>query len=518
MMNKYIYKCKRISTILIAIVYSATAIIFSSFFFWGSRLQAAEILRDVTDPGDGEDEESGIGDGKIELSLLVSGGEQNNAGDIVTVSVIADTLEHITRFGPVELNYNNEHLEFLAFSQPVELEAFTYEVNTEESGLISVSAVDNIVEQDISEGLRQEGAFEDNSFYTESPLPLFRVSFRVLPDASGQSNFHINSAEGFRNSNQDTEDIIISQDISISVAPEISNDASLSYLRLGGITLEPDFAPDVYEYYASANRQVTAVSVNATPNNLWSAVTIDGNDNLQLGDNLITVNVIAQNGITSRQYRIHLTRQETYVAEGSGFLDNQGDQYTFVNFPNEVQLPDGFTQTTKTINGYSVPVFAREGISSVLVYLYDGENAPGFYIYSSEFNSVIPYVPGTHQMESSRIISVCEKPDDIEIPYGFRENVLFVNNTEIKGYANSDGIFICYMEDEQGSGSFFEYNVNQNTFEKYVPVDRSRENMYRIFFRIFLIFAAVEAVVILITVVLIHKVIDKRKKPRPKRV
>ena len=466
-----------------------------------------------------ENEESYLDDGKITLSLMISGGgEQSNTGDIVTVSVMADSLEHITRFGPIELQYDYEHLEYLAFSQPVELESFTYNVNTDALGIISVSAIDEVVEQDISVDLMQGDNFEDNSFYTEASIALFRASFRVRPGAMGQTNFHIGTTGDFVNSYQEIQEVTVSEDMNISVAPEISSDASIANLRLTGVTLEPEFSTDIYEYSASVNRQVTSIAVNATPNNMWAAVSIEGNNELQLGDNLITINVIAQNGITSKQYRIHVTRQETYVAEGSGFLDNDGNQYTFVNYPTDFEFPEGYSQTTKTINGYSVPVFAKEGLTSVLVYLYDGKNTPAFYLYNPEFNSVTLYVPGTHQVELSRVLSVCDVPKGVDIPSGLTKEIFEINGTEIDGYVDSDGSHICYMKDEQGLGGFYIYSEFDGRFQEYNPELKTDEMVYKFFFHVFSIISALEAVIIVVTIFIVRNSVRRRKSPRPKRV
>ena len=129
--------------------------------------------------------------------------------------------------------------------------------------------------------------------------------------------------------------------------------------------MTPAFDPQVFEYSATVSRDVTSIVVNAVPNNLQATVSIDGADELSSGENIVSIHVLAQDGIRWKDYRIFVNRQENYIPEGSGFVDTFGVTYTFMTFPANLSIPEGFTQTTRTINGYSVPVFAKDGIHNL---------------------------------------------------------------------------------------------------------------------------------------------------------
>lgn len=449
----------------------------------------------------------------------VNPGRVNNPGDIVTINITATNMNHITRFGAFEVSYDAIKMDYLSISQPTILSAFTYTVDSSELGKLYISAVNTSVEADIEAAQIKGDDFEDNSFSSDEEVILCSISFRILTVTAENVKVTLDSAGEMRDSSMNTiESTIDNGSVSMIVTAEKSSDATLVALNISGYTLTPEFSPDVTDYSLYVNRDVSSVQVSATSSNLWSVVTIYGNTNLKQGDNTISVEVTAQNGIDHMAYYIHVSKQEDYMTEGAGFLDYEGKIYTFVAFPTDYYLPTGFTETTKTINGYSVPVLAKDGVESVLVYVSDGENAPDFYVYNPTYLTAIPYVPFGTSIVSSKVIFVADLPDDVKVPEGFTASTLHVQKTEIDGFENSDGVFICYMVDETGAGGFYKYNENTGEFSEFVAVNKTETSVYRFFFHLFLFATAVEAIIIVLIVFIVRQNIVKRRNPRPKRV
>lgn len=441
-----------------------------------------------------------------------------NSGDIITVSVSASNVNHITRFGPITLSYDASCLDYLSVSQPTSLSAFTYNIDSTEAGYISISAVNESVETDINIAELSGEEFEDNSFSSEEVV-LFNISFRVLPTSCDNAYVSIDDASGFINSSHEEIATIVNNGrIEFEVTAEPSSDANIAFLSINGYTLTPEFSPSVYEYSISVGRDVNSIQVTATPVNLWALVEIYGNSSLQEGDNIIRVEVTAQDGVTHNTYTIHANKQESYNTEGAGMLDKDGIFYTFVAFPTEYTVPEGFTETTRTINGYSVPVFANGGVESLLVYVSDGSEAPDFYFYNPSTQTVTRYAPVSTVVISSRILFKSEVPEDVKIPEGFSSTVLYVKGEEISGYVNDSGLFICYMVDENGFGNFYRYNFDSGIFTEYVEAGRTGFQLYRFLFHLFLFATAIETIFIITIVFIVRSNIVKRRNPRPKRV
>ncbi len=87
-----------------------------------------------------------------------------------------------------------------------------------------------------------------------------------------------------------------------------SGDATLKELGVDGYTISPSFNANTTDYNVTVPFTATSVKVNAVKNNNKANVVITGADNLQVGDNKVTVEVTAENG-TKKTYTIKITRK-----------------------------------------------------------------------------------------------------------------------------------------------------------------------------------------------------------------
>ena len=435
-----------------------------------------------------------------------------NPGDIVTINVFANQLDHVTRFGPIDLRFNAEKAEYVSIWQPVELSSFVYTTDDSNPGHLVVTAVDNVVEADIAAG-------DDTSSYYESDIILFSASFRMTSDATGGLRFWVDCADGFRDSSGVDFSSSIGDGITVNVSGTVSDDASLMDLGVTGAALTPAFSSDVYEYTATVDNEISTVDIFATPRNSEAIINVSGNTYLVPGDNLITVDVLAQDGITTSQYKIYVTRQGTTFDEGIMLTDRDGRSYTCVAAPAAYDLPEGFESTVRAINGYDVPVFIKEGVVSYLVYLSAGDGEPAFYFYNPTNRVITRYNKDNYAIISSRILNVVNLPADIKIPDGFKEDTITTNEgVALQGYSNSEGVFIAYMQDEAGNAAFYRYDPESGQFVDYKTVDRTAERIYGLFFRIFMVISLIESLIIIGTVYLVRRIIANKNNPRPRRV
>ena len=154
----------------------------------------------------------------------------------------------------------------------------------------------------------------------------------------------------------------------------------------------------------------------------------------------------------------------------------------------------------------------------MILYLYDGENSPGFYFYNPVNNTIIPYTPGGAIVRMSKVLTVSAVPSDVSVPDGIRPASKMIGNAEVQGYTDDDGNFICYLRDEDGNRDFYVYDEDSGDFFVYRPSDPTAERIYRIMFFVFLTVSVIEAILIVIVLFIIRKIIIIRTKPRPKRV
>ena len=74
-------------------------------------------------------------------------------------------------------------------------------------------------------------------------------------------------------------------------------------------TLVPEFDNYMTNYRVEVANDVEKIDLLAIPESMNATVTIKGNDTLQIGDNLITITVLAENKITEKRYELNVHRR-----------------------------------------------------------------------------------------------------------------------------------------------------------------------------------------------------------------
>jgi len=94
-------------------------------------------------------------------------------------------------------------------------------------------------------------------------------------------------------------------------APDVpkSSDNNLKSLGVSGYDIIPNFNKDTLDYNLTIPNGATEVIVNATPNDGKSTIKVEGNKDLKVGNNTVTVTVTAEDGST-KVYTINVKREE----------------------------------------------------------------------------------------------------------------------------------------------------------------------------------------------------------------
>ena len=109
---------------------------------------------------------------------------------------------------------------------------------------------------------------------------------------------------------------MLSSRLELAVAGPPATDATLSGLTLSGVTLAPAFDPATTGYTADVGNGVTETTVTPTANDdgatyvvkLGGVADAGGTVSLAVGSNVITVEVTAEDGSTTRSYTATVTR------------------------------------------------------------------------------------------------------------------------------------------------------------------------------------------------------------------
>ncbi len=107
--------------------------------------------------------------------------------------------------------------------------------------------------------------------------------------------------------------------------PSLAN-ANLENLAIENVTLNPEFNTDITEYNAVISSDVENINLLAIPQIEGAKVEVTGADNLQFGDNTIVVKVIAQNGISTKEYVIKLYKTTKEEEENNEIMLINNDE------------------------------------------------------------------------------------------------------------------------------------------------------------------------------------------------
>ena len=105
--------------------------------------------------------------------------------------------------------------------------------------------------------------------------------------------------------------------------PPASSDATLSALTLSSGSLSPGFASGTLAYTASVANSVSSLIVTPTTNDANATATVNGASpatpvTLALGSNTVTVQVTAQDGVTTQSYTVAVTRAASLTVALTG--------------------------------------------------------------------------------------------------------------------------------------------------------------------------------------------------------
>ena len=99
---------------------------------------------------------------------------------------------------------------------------------------------------------------------------------------------------------------------------------SLLSLSISGVELSPEFNSDIYEYKTTIKGEdIKKLDIKAIPSIEDAEVKIEGNENLQLGDNIITITV-SKNEEDMVVYQVKITKEvgETVEQNSESFIEN----------------------------------------------------------------------------------------------------------------------------------------------------------------------------------------------------
>ncbi len=199
-----------------------------------------------------------------------------------------------------------------------------------------------------------------------------------------------------------------SSTVKVTSPASSSKEADLKSLKISPGVLTPEFSPEVDSYTAEVDSSIEDLIVNAVAANADANVTLENDKGLQEGVTQVIVKVTAEDGQTVKNYTIQVTK-------GEGGATAPTDE-------NGETLGAEFGDLKVSVNNVE----------------YD----------------------------------IATTFDESGLPEGFEAGSYTYKGTEVMaGVGLVKDLTLLYLQDSDGSGSFFVYNEGADTFTKFVQVE-----------------------------------------------
>lgn len=147
--------------------------------------------------------------------------------------------------------------------------------------------------------------------------------------------------------------------------------ANLEILAIENVLLSPPFDSNIIDYEAEVSNETEKVKILAIPQNENAKVEIIGEEHLEEGDNLITINVTAPNTFSRRVYTIKLHKRNN--EETIQFMKEEQNNHEKLNGIYSVQRTSTKTENkikrTENNNEKNIKIIIYILISTIVFYI-----------------------------------------------------------------------------------------------------------------------------------------------------
>ncbi len=260
---------------------------------------------------------------------------------------------------------------------------------------------------------------------------------------------------------------INSTNITVKTQAEIeasySKDNTLKSLSVEGYELNPVFNKDTTEYTVNVPDTTTEIKVSAVKNDANAHVSGAGKISLSEGINKVEITVTAQNGAV-KTYKINVDVHDLQPIE----VNIDSKKYSVIKKAELLTGPVGFTPATLKINDIDVPGFTSELAGLTVVGLKDEQGNISMFTYDSSSGEYKKYI----ELKGTSI-TLCPKPIE-EVLDDFEKTTLKINEQEyevLKSTKLKDFYLVYGMNIETGKTSYYIYNLEEHSFQKYNEED-----------------------------------------------
>lgn len=241
------------------------------------------------------------------------------------------------------------------------------------------------------------------------------------------------------------------------VAPrEKSTNNNLTNLKVEGYNLSPSFNKNTTSYTVELPSEVEKIRVSATKESSYASVTGTGEVKVQEGENKIEIVVTSETG-SKKIYTILVTVKDKNPIT----VKVNDEEYTVIKRKSALEAPDGFEETSTTINETEVPAYQKEGFPYLLIGLKTSEGKIKFFKYDQENSTYEEFKSITIESYTFYEKTPVDVPSDLE---KIEETI---NEEKYQAYkSKKDGSIYLYGSLLTGNlTGWYRYSIEDDTLQ-----------------------------------------------------
>ncbi len=311
----------------------------------------------------------------------------------------------------------------------------------------------------------------DDNFSDTKPSKTSSYTLNFTALAAGDSTISVSLLGGGEATSQATASAAVKV-----VTPKPSSNANLSSIKLSSGSLSPAFNANTTNYNVTVKYDVDEINITGSVADGKSRVAGGGTLGLQVGNNECILTVTAEDG-TKKSYIINvkrMTEEETLAAEEEERNGNpllvviDGADYTIVNDLKDIEIPNGFTQTTATRKESEITVINDAAGKYQLCWLVDqnGENGAWYKRDENDNFTKLAYITANNVMYIIESIDGGNALPSGFVRADFTIDGQTVDTIKYKNEALGDFyIFNCYVSG-QTENAFYRYDAVEGTMQR----------------------------------------------------
>lgn len=169
--------------------------------------------------------------------------------------------------------------------------------------------------------------------------------------------------------------------------------------------------------------------------------------------------------------------ENTGAREGGGTgvsVEVNGETYELSDAFEELDIPNGFTETSMNYENTECTMVMRESNGVYLAWLVDSEGTGEFFLFNTDDATFAPFEQVMVSDETSIILL---SDDSLELPERYALTKLTLNEKEFPVWQDteSDGYYLMYAINDAGETGLYQYDSKEATYQRYeLPKDEDK--------------------------------------------